>query len=40
VLVHDYLGIDLDRMWLVVQEDVSAFKETLPDLLEAAGQAR
>ena len=29
VLVHDYLGIDLDRIWVVVQEDVSVLKIAL-----------
>ena len=29
VLVHDYLGIDLDKIWEVVQRDVSKLKETV-----------
>lgn len=29
VLVHDYLGIDIDRIWQTVEEDVPAFKSAI-----------
>ncbi len=33
VLVHDYLGIDLDRIWHIVQKDVPALKKTVEQML-------
>ncbi len=36
VLVHDYLGIDLERIWAVVQQDVPALKESLSRLLASS----
>ncbi len=33
VLVHDYLGIDLERVWEIVQEDVPKLKAAVGDLL-------
>lgn len=32
VLVHDYLGVDLERVWLVVQNDLPALKEQIAGL--------
>lgn len=29
ILVHNYLGIDLERVWAIVQEDVPALKAAL-----------
>ena len=34
VLAHDYLGIDLDEIWKIVQEDVPRLKETIDQILE------
>jgi uncharacterized protein with HEPN domain len=31
VLVHNYLGIELDRVWTIVQQDVPALKAALQD---------
>ena len=28
VLVHDYLGVDLDRAWLIVERELSRLKQT------------
>jgi len=28
VLVHDYLGIDMDRIWEIVQRDIPTLKQT------------
>lgn len=33
VLVHDYLGIDLDRIWQVVSEDVPVLKKQIIQML-------
>ena len=36
ILVHDYLGIDLDRIWLIVQRDIPELKRAVAALLELA----
>ena len=33
VLVHNYLGIDLDAIWRIVERDVPALKQAILDLL-------
>ena len=33
VLVHDYLGIDLDRIWEIIQRDVPEFKQAIAAML-------
>lgn len=33
VLVHDYLGIDLDRIWEIVQRDIPELRETISRML-------
>ena len=33
VLVHDYLGLDLARIWQVIQHDVPHLKETIELML-------
>ncbi len=33
VLVHDYLGIDLDRIWQIVQNDLPGLKHAVSGLL-------
>jgi len=35
ILVHDYLGIDLDRIWQIVQLDVPQLKRVVAVLLES-----
>ena len=35
ILVHDYLHIDLDEVWLVVQNDITAFKSRIETILRA-----
>ena len=35
VLVHDYLGIDLDLVWTVISEDIPALKVKLTQLVSA-----
>lgn len=34
VLVHDYLGIDLDRIWVVIQEDVPGLKQSIESIMK------
>jgi len=33
VLVHDYLGLDMDRIWIVTQRDVPALKTSIERML-------
>jgi len=34
VLVHDYLGIDLERIWEITQRDVPRLKKAILDMLQ------
>jgi uncharacterized protein with HEPN domain len=34
VLVHDYLGIDLERIWEITQRDVPLLKKAILDMLQ------
>jgi uncharacterized protein with HEPN domain len=36
ILVHDYLGIDLDRIWRIVESDIPPLKRAMAALLEPA----
>jgi uncharacterized protein with HEPN domain len=33
VLVHDYLGIDLERIWEIIQHDIPTFKQAIAVML-------
>ena len=35
VLVHDYLGVDLERIWEIVQRDIPELKRTVAELLRS-----
>jgi len=35
VLVHNYLGVDLERVWEIVQRDVPALKAAILAILES-----
>ncbi len=37
VLVHGYLGIDIERIWQIAREDVPALKQTVRDMLDELG---
>jgi uncharacterized protein with HEPN domain len=39
VLVHDYLGLDLDLVWSVVQNDVPEFGAAVRNILEDLGDS-
>jgi uncharacterized protein with HEPN domain len=34
VLVHDYLGIDIERVWEIIQRDVPELKRTVTEILK------
>jgi len=34
VLVHDYLGIDLELVWTVITRDIPEFKKKIVEILE------
>ncbi len=34
VLVHDYLGVDLERVWEILERDVPEFKGTVLKMLQ------
>jgi len=34
VLVHEYLGIDLERIWEIIQRDVPEFKQAIAAMLQ------
>jgi uncharacterized protein with HEPN domain len=38
VLIHDYMGVDLDAVWQVTQKDLPAPKERVLQILENAEQ--
>jgi uncharacterized protein with HEPN domain len=38
VLIHDYMGVDLDAVWQVTQKDLPALKERVLQILENAEQ--
>lgn len=33
VLVHDYLGVDIERVWLIVEKDLPGLKRTIEALI-------
>lgn len=33
ILVHNYFGVDLDRVWLVVEKDLPILKPQIEDIL-------
>jgi uncharacterized protein with HEPN domain len=34
VLIHDYMGVDLERVWNVVQRDLPLLRKAVEELLE------
>jgi uncharacterized protein with HEPN domain len=38
ILVHDYLGIDMERIWEITQRDVPVLKTTVLSMLEGGEQ--
>jgi len=37
VLVHDYLGVDLEKIWEIVQRDVPNLKPVIDAMLDEGG---
>jgi uncharacterized protein with HEPN domain len=37
VLVHDYLGVDLERVWLIVERDLPELKRVISAMLQERG---
>jgi uncharacterized protein with HEPN domain len=35
VVVHDYLGVDLERIWDIVQDDLPGLKRAIQTILDA-----
>jgi len=35
VLIHDYMGVDLDTVWNVIESDLPPFKKKITDLLKS-----
>lgn len=38
VLIHDYMGVDLQEVWNVIESDLPAFKETVGAMRENLGE--
>lgn len=37
-LIHDYFGVDLEKVWLTAQEDLPALKKKVVEILKDYGQ--
>jgi uncharacterized protein with HEPN domain len=37
VVVHDYLGVDIERIWMVIERDLPALKSAVRDLFDDIG---
>ena len=37
-LIHDYFGVDLDKVWLTAQEDLPALKQQLLRIMRDLGE--
>lgn len=37
VLVHDYLGVDLERVWLIIEQSLPALKRAVIEILKERG---
>lgn len=35
VLVHDYLGVDLDRIWDIVEQDLPSLQKAVQEMLDS-----
>ena len=38
-LIHDYFGVDIEKVWLTTQEDLPVLKEQVIEILRDFGQA-
>ena len=37
VLAHDYLGVELDRVWLIIENDLPGLKHAITTMLKEQG---
>ncbi len=40
VLIHDYIGVDLNAVWEVTQKDIHALKKTVEKILHAGSDKK
>jgi uncharacterized protein with HEPN domain len=33
VLVHDYLGVDIERVWLIIEKDLPGLKQAIEEMI-------
>jgi len=33
VLVHDYLGVDIERVWLIIEKDLPGLKRAIEEMI-------
>lgn len=36
-LIHDYLGVDTEKVWMTIQEDIPYLKEKISEMLQDFG---
>ncbi len=34
ILVHDYLGVDIERVWTILQKDIPAMKKAIAEMMK------
>ncbi len=34
VLVHDYLGVDIERVWLIIEKDLPGLKRAIEEMIK------
>ena len=34
ILVHDYLGIDVERIWIIIEEEIPALKRAVQEMAD------
>jgi uncharacterized protein with HEPN domain len=39
VLIHDYMSVDLDTVWSVIEKDLPSFKKQITDLLKSVDES-
>ena len=39
VLIHDYMGVDLETVWNVIENDLPPFKKMITDLLKSMDES-
>ena len=39
ILIHNYMGVDLETVWIVVEKDLPLFKEQIKNLLKSVDES-